>query len=244
MEKSTYTTILHEKRIALSLSLSEYCVADSVHKLSNNSKYLWCKNPVENISKFLGLSERQLVRILQQLIELDFIERMPGSKNNNNVRTTEKWVEEVVLYNSVKSMSKGDILSSKGDKASSTRVRIIKNSNKITNKEKDSSTAVVSGSIKTESFDFPAYVEIMREDKQRHIQLIGNYFKRRKLSFDSKEKTAAAIKRHLRAAKSLEPFSKSEIRAAVHVCDEKYYDIDWTLDTVLKVLTSNTLEGQ
>jgi hypothetical protein len=96
---------------------------------------------------------------------------------------------------------------------------------------------------KKEKFDTRTYIEEkMIHDPKRHIQLLGKFFNTRKLRFDSYDKLQEAIKRHSRAAIRVAKFSDSEIKQAVRVCKDKYRDIDWTLDTILKILTNHNFE--
>lgn len=92
----------------------------------------------------------------------------------------------------------------------------------------------------TESpFIWNEYLEGMDNNKRLDLQLIGYFFRRRNLSFSSKNEAEVAIRRHLRAAKDVSVFGKAKVFKAMDECDylEKQKGIRWTLDTCLKFLT-------
>jgi hypothetical protein len=88
-------------------------------------------------------------------------------------------------------------------------------------------------------FDWNNYLKGMDDNKRVDIQLIGYFFRRRGLSFSSKAEAEIAIRRHLRAAKSLVPFEKKKVFKGMDECDvlEKQKGIRWSLETVLKMVT-------
>ena len=91
--------------------------------------------------------------------------------------------------------------------------------------------------LSSKEFDFPSYLTVMIENKKKHISLIGKYFKKRGLVFETKGQIGVAIRRHLRAATQLAEFSDSKIKEAVKTVEEKYPNVDWTLETLVKILT-------
>ena len=63
-------------------------------------------------------------------------------------------------------------------------------------------------------------------------------------------KMQAIIKRHVRPAKDLLDFDSKELIKAFDYCQKKYIDdaptgreVDWTLETVLKALTSRSFSS-
>ena len=85
-------------------------------------------------------------------------------------------------------------------------------------------------------WNFNKYLEEMNENKQRHINIIAFYLEEKGLKFESKEQVQAAIKRHLRAAKDLVPFTDKQITAAAEQAKKEYPRI-WTIETLVKILT-------
>ncbi len=90
--------------------------------------------------------------------------------------------------------------------------------------------------VPTAPFVFKDYLKEMENHKARHINIIGMYLEEKGLSFDSREKTAIAIKRHLRSAQQLVPFTDKEIFKAVDTAKAQYKEL-WTIETLVKILT-------
>lgn len=88
-------------------------------------------------------------------------------------------------------------------------------------------------------FVWEEYLKGMDNNKRVDIQLIGYFFRRRRLSFSSKEEAESAIKRHLRAAKLLTPFDKKKVFKGMDECDvlERQKGVRWSLETVYKMVT-------
>jgi hypothetical protein len=68
-----YTTILHDKRKQLGLTINEYCFLDSVYHLSRKKGY--CFKSKKNFADFLGISERQVYNMIDKLIEKNLLFR-------------------------------------------------------------------------------------------------------------------------------------------------------------------------
>lgn len=92
-----------------------------------------------------------------------------------------------------------------------------------------------------ELFSYEEYLKEMRKSEDARMRLIAVYFTRRGLTFSTRGEIGVAIKRHLRAATDVTKFEKDKVNNALNYCKDKYGDIDWTLDTVKKVLTGANL---
>ena len=88
-----YTTILHDERTKLGLSLTAYCVIDSIHNLSHRSSYPYCTLPKEAIADFLDLGRATVFRAIQKGLENELLEK----NDRGDLRTTEKWTQAVVV---------------------------------------------------------------------------------------------------------------------------------------------------
>lgn len=84
-------------------------------------------------------------------------------------------------------------------------------------------------------FSWKKYLEDMHSHKNRHVQIIAFYFQEKGLTFANREQAATAIKRHLRAAQGLVPFSDEQLVAGAKKAGKEYPE--WTLETLIKVLT-------
>jgi hypothetical protein len=106
-EVPKYTTVLHEARLSLGLTLSEYCIADTIYKLSTNPKSRlpgWCYASKETLGDTIGISRQSIHKILTKLEKNEIIEK---DTKSNNIKTTQKWYENCVLQDQ-KSVKKID----------------------------------------------------------------------------------------------------------------------------------------
>lgn len=92
-----------------------------------------------------------------------------------------------------------------------------------------------------DKFNWAEYLAGMKKDPQRHIVVIAKYFTVKQLTFQSRGEVGVAMRRHFRAAKAVAEFKTDKIRKAFDYCEDKYSNIDWTIETVLKILTSTNL---
>jgi len=90
-------------------------------------------------------------------------------------------------------------------------------------------------------FNWESYLKGMMDSKQRHIRVVGLFFKETGKTFSSKASVEVAINRHAKAATQVAKFSNEEIRKAVNSCKKmkgrEGEPIRWTLETVIKELS-------
>ena len=101
-----FTLVYHQARRKLSLSLNEYCIADSIYNLSNNPNSEikgWCYASKETLGDYLDISAWSVWDILKRLIDKGLVEK--NINDRRYLRTTQKWYDNVVLLR-VKSRSK------------------------------------------------------------------------------------------------------------------------------------------
>ena len=92
-----YTTILHQVREYLGITMEDYCVADSIYHLSANPDNKikgWCFASKKYISDFIRLNERYVFRSIKKLIEKNLVEKDEATKH---IRTTKLWYDLVVM---------------------------------------------------------------------------------------------------------------------------------------------------
>ena len=91
----TYTTVLHSVRKRFKLSMIEYCIADSIHKLSSNpaARDGWCTASREYLAEFIGCSRRSVFTAIDRLELIGFIEK----DSKGRLRSTGLWYEMVVV---------------------------------------------------------------------------------------------------------------------------------------------------
>lgn len=80
------------------------------------------------------------------------------------------------------------------------------------------------------------YLNQMDESNNRSINIIAHFFRSKGLYFETTGKASSAIKRHLRAARDLAPFSDEEIMEATKQAKKEYAEL-YTIETLTKILT-------
>jgi len=93
--KPRFTVIHHPLRVKFGLSFTTYAVVDSIHQLSHRPDHPWCSQSKSEIARFLDISDRQAFRAIKEGLEKGLLEK----NERGDLRSTAKWVEQVVLYN-------------------------------------------------------------------------------------------------------------------------------------------------
>ena len=93
-EEARYSLILHSARKTLDITINEYCLADTVHKLSGNRSTVpgWCYASKEHLGAVLGVSRRSIHNMINSLKGRGILELQ---EDTGYLRTTEQWREAV-----------------------------------------------------------------------------------------------------------------------------------------------------
>ena len=91
-EEARYTMIFHHARRQLNISIHEYCLADTINKLSGNRSHVpgWCYASKEHLGSVLGVSRRSIHNMINSLKKTEIVEVQEGT---GYLRTTELWRE-------------------------------------------------------------------------------------------------------------------------------------------------------
>jgi len=92
-----YTTIIHEARIALRLSMNDYCIADCIYHYSNNPKSPapgWCFASKQHIADQIGITKSWAIKSISLLEKMGLIVKSPDGRM---LKTTEKWYSIVII---------------------------------------------------------------------------------------------------------------------------------------------------
>ena len=73
-----YTTIIHQVRSRLGLSNNEYCVFDSIDKLSNKPNHPFCTRSKDELAAWLEIGRRTVFRAIDVGLEKGLIEKNVG----------------------------------------------------------------------------------------------------------------------------------------------------------------------
>lgn len=142
VKKLNFTTIHHDVRLSLELSMNDYAVANLIYNLSNDpSGSGWCYASKETIGEYFGLSKQSVHTIILKLQSSELIEKHPDTKH---LKTTQKWFDNVIstsketlpLVKEVYSNSKESLL---GDSKESLH------NNNINNKDNNNTLTIVKG---------------------------------------------------------------------------------------------------
>lgn len=95
-EEARYTLVLHSARKSLGISIHEYCLADSVHKLSGSRSPVpgWCYASKEQLGKSLGFSRQSIHAMINKLKKKQLIEVQPET---GYLRSTDLWRDTVEI---------------------------------------------------------------------------------------------------------------------------------------------------
>ena len=95
-EEARYTLVLHFARKQLKVSINEYCLADSIHKLSGSRSPVpgWCYASKEQMGKSLGFSRQSIHSMINSLKGKGLIE---VQEDTGYLRSTDLWRETVEI---------------------------------------------------------------------------------------------------------------------------------------------------
>ena len=90
-------------------------------------------------------------------------------------------------------------------------------------------------------FDSDAYIEKLINDKQRHINIIGDYFIIRKNKFPDKAAADTEMKRWLKPASELSHYPEGQLDAAFRYIDREFPE-KWNLSTMAKYINNQHIK--
>lgn len=97
------------------------------------------------------------------------------------------------------------------------------------------SNTVSERKIDSGPFSLQEEIKKLEDNHRRDLNIVALYFEERKPKFESRAQFMVALRRHLRAASMLKPFSDQQIVAAARKAKQDYPE--WTLETVVKLVT-------
>lgn len=147
MVRFNYTTINHDARIRLGLSINEYCVFDLIYNLSNNPKNTqmgWCYAKKETLGDYLDIGRATVFRAINKGLRIGLLEKHP--EQPAFLRGTSKWYESVMIKN--ESQSETPYINKRyGQSQNDTPTRLKMRIYKDTNKDNDKFTVEPNGSV-------------------------------------------------------------------------------------------------
>ncbi len=217
-------------------------------KKQKNSKRVWVSN--EFARKNMGWRKKKFLEVKRRLMEYGIIKVVPYKEKSPKSKgmVIKKWFVEIKpllnaenILNAVKTSEvpetadlRGSHSSplSNGNHSSIVITSLLCNSNNISlSKERESQDKTCD-----RPFSFKENLEKLLNCKQRHIRIIGLYFKHKGFVFDNKEQFQSAVSRNLRPARRLVGYSDEDILRTFEWLDEEEYLEKWTLETVEKYI--------
>jgi len=89
-----------------------------------------------------------------------------------------------------------------------------------------------------EPFNTETYIKELKQSKQRHIQVIGLYWEYKHYNFENYKQCEKALKRELKPATDLAPFSDDKIHDVMDWI-ELNESFKWTLESVFKYINED-----
>lgn len=148
-EQLSYTTVLHNERKILGITVNEYCLCDKVQKLMVNPQSKvpgWAYASRDHYADFLGITKRAVIYMIDRLCEAGLLERNDITKN---LRVTAKWYNTVVVK---KLHPDGEIISPDAVKKLHPDGEIISPKNKRESNNENIVNAQVPEALQTTSF--------------------------------------------------------------------------------------------
>lgn len=95
-EEARYTMVLHSARKTLGVSINEYCLADTIHKLSGSRSPVpgWCYASKEHLGKSLGFSRQSIHSMINKLRKKQLVE---VQEETGYLRSTDLWRDTVEI---------------------------------------------------------------------------------------------------------------------------------------------------
>lgn len=105
-----------------------------------------------------------------------------------------------------------------------------------TTKETITKEILQKGTEQSSVFSIQEEIKKLEDNPRRDMNVIALFLDEKKPDIRTKDQFQITIKRHLRAAKQLSPFTDDQILKAVRIAKREYPSI-WQVETLLKILT-------
>lgn len=217
MEGTKYTTILHEVRKKFRLTNDEYCLADTIHKMSNRVDFPWCIEEKEVLGKSIGVSERTIYRMTAKLAKKGLIE-----SSSEGLRSLPLWREVAETF----------------AKMTKSSAKVAKSSAKMAGIYRDSSkdiSNINSAKAEREVFSLEENLKKFEDSDLRHLNILAWYAREKTLNAENKEQWRNLFDPYWKTAKKLETYTDKQLVEAKEKVASKY--TEWTLHTILKEFT-------
>lgn len=216
----------------------------------------------KTLMKKLSMSKPTLIKILERLemkdwirfIGLKEVSTKGGMQKVNHYSLVDIWGSNSRRYDKTEGVknsttSKGVKINAKGGKKYAskgvknrpTKYNHLSRSNEEDVAEKPATDKKPLKDDGNNPMDRVEFVKWCRASPLRHIQLIAEYADEKKIDFNTKEQWREFIKRNVRAARILSPYTDEQIAKAMAQIEkatqgERGYITRWTMETLVKYL--------
>lgn len=188
-----------------------------------------CFPSMKLIAEENGINTKTVERATKKLEEWGIVQVLRSKKKDgtqsNNIYTLTSKIEWKSKLTDIKSLGQPT------DKLDESRQTPVLHNYTHTN----NTIVETSSTIVKKEYKWSEYLQGMIDHKRKDLNIIGFFLKEKRVVFNTKPKAEAAVRRHLKAAKSIIAFDKSEIGTVI-----RKLNYDWpkfTLETVYKELT-------
>lgn len=178
-----------------------------------------CYAKNKHFSDFIGISEHRISRMISKLKANGHIVIDQKNIKGNTIRTMRSAYAKMSMR-SVAPMQKSTEGVCENEQASI--------SNTLSN-------TTIAPEIGAQAFSLKDEIEKMYNNERRDLNIIALYLEEKKPNIQSKDQLQVTIKRHLRDAGNLKPFTNDQILGAIPKA--KKITEGWTISTLVKVLT-------
>lgn len=190
----------------------------------------------KNLIRFKGLVERQTTGGIQKVKSYSIV-----SIWKQNIEFFEGGVETAPLERVGQNSTKGRLKRPKGVARTAPKNITLRTSLEEPVAEKPATDKKSPKEDGNEPMDRVEFVKWCRASPLRHIQLIAEYADEKKIDFNTKEQWREFIKRNVRAARILSPYTDEQIAKAMAQIEkatqgERGYITRWTMETLVKYL--------
>lgn len=235
VEKPNYYSVIPASvRYDKDLSPLAKLLYSEITALSNKEGYCWASN--RYFAELYGKSEIWISLTIKKLEQKGYV-KSEVNKIDGNERKI-KIVDPPIYVKLKTSLSKVKDPSLSKVKDNNININIKNNNSAATS----TAEAFVKKNESKKDDETPMtlseFVGWCRGSTQRHVQIIGEYADEKKLNFTTKGQWQALIKRNVRAARQLEPYSDKQLSEAMERIDRDKADFlkRWTLETLVKYL--------
>lgn len=183
-----------------------------------------------------GVSRDSVIRGIKMLIEWNIISKERERKENAQwLNNRYVLLDKSVWKNKPSSTQQhgSQVAHSVEPSRNDGQNQVAHSDTKVTHK-KDTHIKIATQSVAP--FSLEEEIKKLDDNPRRDLNIIAMYFEERNLDIKTAAQFNVTLKRHIRAAQQLKPFTDDQIQKAVRIAKKEYPEI-WTVETLVKIVT-------